>query len=66
MNLKKRGSYLEWSDITLEQAREDKDMKMKYTNPEIDITLFATEAIICDSGTNNNGTSNNGNANPAF
>ncbi len=31
-------------------------MKMKYTNPEIEITLFAVEAIICDSGTGNENT----------
>lgn len=34
-------------------------MKMKYTNPEIEITLFALEAIICDSGTSSDNESDN-------
>ena len=34
-------------------------MKMKYTNPEIEISLFATEAIICDSGTSSDNESEN-------
>ena len=34
-------------------------MKMKYTKPEIEITLFATEAIICDSGTSSDNESDN-------
>lgn len=31
------------------KAKEENDMKLEYTQPEIEITLFATEAIMGES-----------------